>query len=100
MLAVAVVHDDWWMARCRGCSGYYAGGYYADRRYAGGGSIVAVQSISPNGVLSNSPGRSAGLVTLAAMPRAITAVVKATVMVKSTSDPAPTHLRADFLPRT
>jgi len=55
--------------------------------------------VVPNGA-AVPPGRSAGLVTLAAMPRAITAVVKATVMVKSTSDPAPTHLRADFLPRT
>jgi hypothetical protein len=49
MLAVAVVHDDWWTARYRGRGGYYAGGYYAGGGYAAGGSIVAVQSIGPNG---------------------------------------------------
>ena len=36
MLAVAVLHDEWWSSRYRGRGGYYAGGFYASRGYAGG----------------------------------------------------------------
>jgi hypothetical protein len=36
MLAVAVLHDEWWSSRYRGRGGYYAGGFYARRDYAGG----------------------------------------------------------------
>jgi hypothetical protein len=49
MLAVAVMHDEWWTARYRGYGGYYAGGYYANQGYVGGGSIVAVHSIGRYG---------------------------------------------------
>ena len=37
MLAVAVLHDDWWTTRYRGRGGYYAGGFYASQGYFGGG---------------------------------------------------------------
>jgi hypothetical protein len=36
MLAVAVLHDQWWTGRYLGRGGYYAGGFYASRGYAGG----------------------------------------------------------------
>ena len=29
MLAVAVLHDEWWTTRYRGRGGYYAGGFYS-----------------------------------------------------------------------
>jgi hypothetical protein len=37
MLAVAVLHDEWWTTSYRGRGGYHAGGFYASRGYAGGG---------------------------------------------------------------
>jgi hypothetical protein len=36
MLAVAVLHDEWWTGRYLGRGGYHAGGFYASRGYAGG----------------------------------------------------------------
>jgi|GEM_PF-2292547 len=36
MLAVAVLHDEWWTGRYFGRGGFYAGGFYASRGYAGG----------------------------------------------------------------
>ena len=36
MLAVAVMHDDWWTTSYQNRGGYYAGSYYASQSYAGG----------------------------------------------------------------
>ena len=36
MLAVAVLHDEWWTGRFLGHGGYHASGFYASRSYAGG----------------------------------------------------------------
>jgi hypothetical protein len=36
MLAVAMLHDEWWTSRYLGRGGHHASGFYASRSYAGG----------------------------------------------------------------
>jgi hypothetical protein len=54
MLAVAVLHDDWWTTRYRGRGGYYAGGYYAGGHYVSQGyaerrAIMPIAAIGLHG---------------------------------------------------
>jgi len=54
LLAVAVLHDEWWSGRYEGRGGYYSGAYYASSGYANGwysdSSLYTASAVAVAGV--------------------------------------------------